>query len=111
MILLQILLVSFGLFMMYVTRIHHKKHQITVAEYWFWVVTWIAFTILVFWPGIFQNIAQTLHIARVFDLLVIIAMMFLTLLSFYNRVLYHQLRQKMENLVRERAMESGKKSR
>lgn len=105
MILLQILLISFAFFMVYVVRIHFQKRNLGSAEYCFWLSVWIAFMFLVVRPSTVASIAETLHVARIFDLLLLVALMFLTLLTFFNRIQLHQMQRKLERFVRERAIE------
>lgn len=109
MILLQALLLSFGLFMVYVVHIHFRKKQLSRLEYALWLIIWMCFIAASFWPSLLSGVAQRLHIARVFDLLVLVALMIIMILSFHNRLAYTQLRQKVERMVRERALEAPTK--
>ena len=104
---IQISLVFFGLFMMYVVRIHFKKKQIGRYEYGLWTLMWLTFIVVNIIPGSFKGIAQSLHVARVFDLLVIFALMILSLVSFQNRFHQKKIDNKIEEFIRRRAM--GKK--
>lgn len=108
MILLQAILLTFGLFMVYVVHIHFRKKTLPRLEYFVWLAIWSAFIASSFWPSMLTGVAQRLQIARVFDLLVLIALMIIMILSFYNRVAYSQLRVKVEKLVRDRAMHPTK---
>lgn len=109
MILFQIILISFAVFMIYVARIHNRKQNISRTEYFFWLATWIGFSMVVIWPASVAGVAESLNIARVFDLLVIIALMFITLLTFYNRILFNKMQEKFERLIRDKALESARK--
>lgn len=111
MIALQILLILFAFFMVYVVRIHFQKKNIGSAEYYFWLLIWLAFMLLVIRPSTISGIAQTLRVSRVFDLLLLVALMFLTLLTFFNRIQLHQMQRKLERFVREKAIEKGKEKK
>lgn len=109
MILFQFILISFAVFMIYVARIHNRKKNISRTEYFFWLTTWVGFAFVVIWPQSVAGVAESLNIARVFDLLVIIALMFVTLLTFYNRILFNKMQEKFERLIRDKALEAARK--
>lgn len=104
MIPVQGLSVLFGLAMLYVARIHFRKRHLTKLEFSLWLSVWLGFIFLAFFPQLVSGIAQRLHIARVFDLLVIAALMILTVLTYINRIAQRQVQQKVMALVRERAI-------
>lgn len=110
MLLLQILSVVFGLFMLYVVRIHRRKNHLESFEYGAWVALWVTFILLAIFPESFNGVVQTLHIARVFDLLVVIALMIMVFLTFTNRIEQKKLQQKLEHMVRQKAIDDVKKS-
>jgi hypothetical protein len=105
---IQISLVFFGLFMMYVVRIHYKKKQIGRYEFGLWMLMWLTFIVVNIIPDSFKGIAQSLHVARVFDLLVIIALAILSLVSFQNRFHQKKIDNKIEEFIRRRAMNKKK---
>ena len=108
---LQIASVVFSLFMLYVVTIHRRKRHLDLMEYLWWISIWVGFIGIVMWPNVFRDLAQNLQIDRLFDLIVIFALIIVMVLTFYNRIAYLQLREKVEKLVRERAKESrGKES-
>lgn len=106
MYLLQVLCVLFGISMGYVVSIHHRKKHLEKFEYGFWLAIWSGFIFLTIFPQTVQGIAQTLHIIRVFDLLVIIAFMILVSLSFLNRIAARKLEKKLEEIVRKKAIDA-----
>lgn len=104
MFLLQAISIIFGLFMIYVVRIHRRKGHLDPFEYGIWLALWCGFIFLTVFPQLIAGISQTLHIARVFDLLVIVSMMVLVTLSFLNRVETKKIEKKLEELIRKRAV-------
>jgi hypothetical protein len=108
MILLQIVCVIFGLLMMYVVRIHRVKEHLQLLEFQIWLAIWFGFIFLTIFPQTFSGLAQTLKIARVFDLLVIIAFMVLTYLTFTNRIMYKKLEKKLEQIIRKKTLDEKK---
>lgn len=90
--------------MIYVVRIHRRKSNLDAFEYGIWLALWCGFIFLTIFPQLIAGISQTLHIARVFDLLVIIAFMVTITLSFMNRVETKKMEKKLEELIRKRAV-------
>lgn len=109
MIPLQAISVIFGLFMMYVVRIHRRKSHLESVEYGAWMALWLLFIVIAIFPESFNGIVQTLHIARVFDLLVVLALMIVVFLTFINRIDQKKLQQKLEKIVRQKAIDDAKK--
>ncbi|MBI5151197.1 MAG: DUF2304 domain-containing protein [Candidatus Pacebacteria bacterium] len=109
MIPLQVISVIFAFFMMYVVRIHHKKQHLDALEFWCWISLWTAFGLTALFPQTFQGITETLHISRVFDLLVIVALMIVVFFTFQNRMYFKRLEKKLEHMIRERAMYANKR--
>lgn len=110
MMLLQAVSVIFGLFMLYVVRIHRRKEHISAFEYGIWMGLWLIFIFLAIFPETVQGLTQRLSIARVFDLLVVVALMILVYLTFQNRISFKRLEKKLENIVRKNAIEIKAKS-
>lgn len=107
----QLLSVLFGLFMLYVVRIHYRKKTFTVTESSFWSSIWILFVVISTFPSLVQGISNLLSFARIFDLAVVIAFMVLTIISFFNYIQNKSLEIKIEKYVRENALTSAKKKK
>ncbi|HAU99230.1 MAG TPA: hypothetical protein DCW55_03290 [Candidatus Pacebacteria bacterium] len=109
MITLQVISVVFGLFMLYWIRVHFRRKHFSIYEYSGWMTIWLLFVYLAIFPQTVQGIIETMHISRVFDLLVIIALMIIVFLSMQNRIAIRRLEKKIEVLVRDRAIQHTKK--
>lgn len=101
---IQILSVIFGLFMLYVIHIHKKRKYLDPYEAFFWIFLWVSFIYIAIFPQTFKGLVQRLQIARVFDLLVIIAFMVIAYLTFQNRVDYKNQQKKIEEVIRKRSI-------
>lgn len=101
---IQILSVIFGIFMLYVVRIHRKKEVLDRNEVFFWNTLWLGFIYVAFFPQTFRGLIQRLQIARVFDLLVIVAFMIITFITFQNRITIKNLSRKLEEIIRKKAL-------
>jgi hypothetical protein len=100
----QIGAVLFALFMMYVVSIHGKKRALSVSEVSFWISCWIFFIIIALFPNLLIGISHTLRFARIFDLLLVAALMVLTVMVFLSYFSQKELHKKMERLTREMAL-------
>ncbi len=107
---LQAVAVLFGLLMIYVVRIHRRKNHLDAFEYGVWLALWLSFVFLTIFPETVNGIAQTLHVARVFDLLVIIALMILVVLAVLNRIAVKKMELKFEQFIRQKAVNEKKSS-
>lgn len=101
---IQILSVIFGIFMLYVVRIHRKKGVLDRNEVFFWNTLWLGFIYVAVFPQTFRGLIQRLQIARVFDLLVIVAFMIITFITFQNRITIKNLGRKLEEIIRKKAL-------
>lgn len=110
MLLLQAISVVFGLFMLYVVRIHRRKQHLESFEYGIWIALWCMFIFLAVFPQTVNGIVETLNIARVFDLLVVIALMIIVFLTYMNRIEHKSLEKKVELIIRKRAIDEAQSS-
>lgn len=109
MIIFQILSVLFALFMVYVVSIHGKKKNLSAIEVSFWLSTWVIFAIFAVFPSLLEGVTVTLRFTRVFDLLVVIGLMILSVIVFFNYFSQKELQRKLEEFVREKAVAEMKK--
>lgn len=104
----QILAAVFALWMMYVVSIHGKKKTLSFTEVVWWFTIWVVFIIFAIFPDLLLGIAHTLRFGRVFDLLVVIALMILTVLVFASYYSQKESKHRIEKLVRQLAIEERK---
>lgn len=96
--------IVFALMMLYVISIHHKKKLLSSIEANGWYSLWTFFIIIAVFPQLLMGISGILKFARVFDMLVVIAFMILTMLLFYTYFRVKELQHKLERTVREKAI-------
>ena len=108
MIVFQIIAVLFAFLMIYIVNIHRRKHSLSTNEVWFWYFIWISFIIVSFFPQTLVGIAESLHFARTFDLLVVIAMMILTTIVVIGYFAQKDAAKKLEEYVRKEAIKKAK---
>ncbi len=100
----QMIAVLFGLFMLYVIHVHHRRAALTFIEVSFWFSTWSLFIVLTTFPELLSGIAGALQFSRVFDLLIVIALMVLSFVVIYSYLLQREIDLKIEELIRRQAL-------
>ncbi|MFZ1721817.1 MAG: DUF2304 domain-containing protein [Microgenomates group bacterium] len=101
----QIASVLFALFLMYVVSIHRRKAKLSTSEVSFWYSIWGFFIVIALFPGLLLGITHQLHFARVFDLLVVAALMFLTVMVVLNYFTQKVNQKNLEKFVRKQAID------
>lgn len=105
---IQILASTFGLTMIYLTFLHFKRKEFNTYQFVIWEVLWIGFSTVIWLPNKFNVIIEKLGIVRAFDLFAIIAFVMILFLTFHNYLLITKLEKRLENRVRDRALEKVK---
>lgn len=100
----QLLLLGFGLFMMYMLFLHWKKRSISNRMFGSWAVIWIVFSFFALFPQLLESLIGELFIVRVMDLAVIVTFMILAYLTFENNVKMKKYEEQLEKLVRKLAI-------
>ena len=104
----QLILIGFGFFMLYVLFLHFNKKNISRKTFLAWVGIWSVFILIALFPEPLEPLLKNLFIVRVMDLGMIIAFMILSYLTFENNVKIKKLEENIEKLVRKVAIKKGK---
>jgi len=107
----QILAGIFAVSMMYVVSIHGKKKTLSQTEVISWLTLWVFFIVIALFPNLLLGIVHVLHFSRVFDLLVVLALMILTVLVFGSYFSHREIKNRIESLIRQLAIEERKSKR
>lgn len=105
----QILGAAFGVLMTYFCFLHYKRREFSRPQFLFWQIIWLAFIVVVLFPGLTQGVIHKLGIVRTMDLLTILGIMFVSLLTFFNYVSLNKLRKKIEDKIREESLKELEK--
>ncbi|RMD57819.1 DUF2304 domain-containing protein [Candidatus Woesearchaeota archaeon] len=105
---IQIVAVCFALTMLYLTNLYYKRKELTRKELVFWQALWIALLGITIFPSILDPIVEQLHFNRALDLLVVLAFIFLTVLSFVTYAKVKRTDERMRLLVQRLAKERAK---
>ena len=107
---IQLILVPFAIFMIYVAFIHYKKRFILLESFLFWFSLWIAFSLFALFPQILNPLVRRFQFLRALDLLMIVAFMILVIMNYSNFLFQRKLDQKLERLVEKMTTISIKKT-
>jgi len=106
----QISAIFFALFMSYVVSIQTKKQVLSSVESSFWFSLWGLFIVFAAFPELLLDITGLLRFSRVFDLLVVLTFMLLTLMIFSSYFQQKELNKKLEKFVRDDAIKKAIKN-
>ena len=98
----------FALFMMYVVSIHKRKSRLSLIEVSFWYSMWFSFIVISIFPNLLLGISSALNFQRVFDLLLVLALMVLTALVVMSYFTQKENQKKLETFVRKQAIDEQK---
>lgn len=97
----QIAATLFALFMIYTVRLHNKKRTLSDSESISWIAIWFFFIVIAIFPDLLRGISDTLHFARVFDLLLVVGLMIITVIAFKSYFDQKKAEKRIEELARE----------
>ena len=100
----------FAFFMMYVVTIHKNKTKLSKVEVSFWYAMWALFIVISLFPNLLLGITQRLNFSRVFDLLLVLALMVLTVIVVLSYFIQKENQKKLEEFVRKQAIDAKKKN-
>jgi len=99
----QLILLGFDLFMVYVLYLHWKKREISHLMFGAWIIIWGMFLILVAFPKILQPYLNNMFTLNVVDLIMVVAFMVLTYVTIENNIKIRNYEEKIEKVVRKMA--------
>lgn len=98
----------FAFFMMYVVTVHKNKTKLSSIEVSFWYAMWVLFIVISLFPNLLLGITQRLNFQRVFDLLLVLALMVLTIIVVLSYFIQKENQKKLEDFVRKQAIDEKK---
>lgn len=104
---LQLIAIVFSLIMIYLAYLNYRRKEIGKIEFISWWTIWVGATIIIIFPGLLQGFASTFLITRVFDFMVIGGFILVITLSYKAYIKSKSLEQRIEKLVREKALKEA----
>lgn len=100
----QLILIGFALFMVYVLYLHWRKKNVSNKMFGVWSVIWLVFVLFSLFPKLLEPLLKELFIVRVMDLGMIVAFMVLTYITVENNIKIKKYEGEIEELVRKIAL-------
>lgn len=92
--------------MVYFAVLHSKRGEISRGEVISWVIIWSLVIVIIIFPELFREFANTFFVTRVFDLMVIGGFIFVISLVSSAYIRTRRMEKKMEDLVRREALKN-----
>lgn len=105
---IQIIAITFALFMIYIITIDYKKKNIEKREYSFWLIVWLFFSLFTLFPRVLDPLLAKIFVTRAMDLLMIVAFMILSYLGYVNHIGIKDTQRKIAKLVSKQAKKNAK---
>lgn len=102
---IQVFGIVFGAFMLYMSFLQWKKREFTFTEWAFWSLFAAAFSGISLFPQVLDPVIAVLELGRKLDLFIIIGFMFLIAATFYTYKIVRTTQKRLEELVRQLALE------
>lgn len=99
----QLLLLGFVLFMVYVLYLHWRKKDISHLMFGGWIIIWTTFTVLIIFPKILEPFLHSLFVVKVMDFLMVLSFMVLTYVTVESNIKIKNFEEKLEKVVRKLA--------
>jgi len=96
----QLILIGFALFMVYVLYLHWRKRNVSNKMFGVWSLIWFVFVFFSIFPTLLAPLLKELFIVRVMDLGMIVAFMILTYVTIENNIKIKKYEEQLEKLVR-----------
>lgn len=100
----QLILVAFALFMVYILYLHWRKNNVSNKMFGVWGLIWLVFGVFSLFPMILAPLIKELFIVRVMDLGMIVAFMILTYVTIENNIKIKKYEDDIEKLVRKKTL-------
>ena len=107
---IQIIAISFAVFMLYITTLHSNRGQIKKTENIFWLLVWGTFILFTLFPRVLDPLLAKIFVTRAMDLLMIWAFMILSYLGYINHIGIKDVQKRVEKIVSDEAKKKAKKA-
>jgi hypothetical protein len=102
--LVQYFACAFALGMAYVIYVDFRRRRFALAGFLFWEAVWVGLAVVALVPDLFQPLSRALQLARLMDLVMVVAILMLVALVYRGHVRLNELSTRLERLVREQAL-------
>lgn len=100
----QLVVIVFGIAMAFGTYRAYRRRDLHIAESALWLVVWLGLIFVTAFPDALRNVVGPLKVARLLDLVMIVAILLLSLLVFRLNARVGKLERRNVELVRRIAL-------
>ena len=111
MLFLQILIIAFAVFAISRAFLRLKDNKITIKEFVFWSIIWVALVVFALIPRIIEPLSGIFGLERGADVLIYLSIIILFYLMFRLYVKLESVEQSITRLVREVAIKKEQKKK
>ena len=108
---LQITALTFSFIMIYFAILNYKRREINRFEITFWIVVWVFAIFAILFPDVLQNFAKQFRFARLFDMMVVGALIVVIAMVSRVYIVTNKITKKLEKFVRSDALKNVKKGK
>jgi len=101
---IQVTGIIFCFSMIYFAILHFKRREINLVEICVWLLVWIFALVAVLFPDILKTFARSFLFARLFDMMVVGAIIVVMVMTTRSYVGVRKIEKKLEELVRKAAL-------
>ena len=101
---IQLLAIAFGVAMAFWTYRTYRRRDLVAVEAALWLAVWAGLIFVSTFPDLLRNVVGPLKVARLLDLVMIVAILFLSTLVFLLNSRVRHLERRMVDLVRRLAL-------
>ena len=105
----QLIAIVFGVAMLFISYMALRRRELALGEAALWMAVWLGLILVSLVPDRLRNVVGPLQVARLLDLVMIVAILFLTSLVFVLNRRVRRLEMRLVELVRRLAL-SGEES-
>ncbi|MGV8163170.1 MAG: DUF2304 domain-containing protein [Candidatus Nanoarchaeia archaeon] len=107
----QILGMIFCIIMIYFTYVYYRRNNYGLRSLILWLVVWVGALFVVSFPETLYGLMDALNIQRTADFITLLGFAFFAVITFYLYIVVKKNNRKLEQLVREFAIEGSEKKR
>ena len=90
--------------MVYFALLNYRRGELNGIEIFFWFIIWTAAIFVIVFPDLLRTFSRTFLFARLFDLIVIGAILFVIVLASRAYIVTKRMEKKLEKYVRSEAL-------
>lgn len=110
-VVLQFLGIAFALAMIYFALLNYRRGELNATEIFLWIVIWVAAIVVVVFPDLLRAFSGTFLFARLFDLLVVGALLIIVVMVSRAYIATKRMERKLEKYVRKEALKNVKEKK